>query len=136
MTTNSPLLHENGIINFIAEHKKERVAQLLADPKRRQKILNTLAHEKGMFDRAVIVPVPEGRDSAAGIYACLKDWDAPEDCYLISEDAEWDGKHFKLAGIIGEVMGTGMGTIVSCIPGQLAFYEGERRDRFFLINQL
>jgi hypothetical protein len=36
-----------------------------------------------------------------------------------------DGRRLNLEQVIAAVVGTGIGTILSCIPGRLAFFEGE-----------
>jgi hypothetical protein len=46
-------------------------------------------------------------------------------CWVISEDAEIDGRESDLESALENVSGTGMGTILSCIPGKLAYFEGE-----------
>jgi hypothetical protein len=45
---------------------------------------------------------------------------APETCYAVSENSELDGKQLFLAAkALKEVVGYGMGTFLSCIPGGL-----------------
>ena len=50
---------------------------------------------------------------------------APAECVLIAEDAALDGRRMPLAEALDAIVGRGMGAFVSCIPGRLAFYEGE-----------
>ncbi len=33
---------------------------------------------------------------------------------------------------LSETVGYGMGTVISCIPGQLGYFEGESRERYIL----
>jgi hypothetical protein len=51
----------------------------------------------------------------------------------MSESSEVDGRDLPLKTAIEEVLGYGLGSVISCIPGQLAYYEGEMpSDRFVL----
>jgi hypothetical protein len=46
-------------------------------------------------------------------------------CYVLSEDGALDGKELLLADALGQILGRGMGTFLSCIPGKLAYFEDE-----------
>jgi hypothetical protein len=50
---------------------------------------------------------------------------ASPDCYVISEDSDWDGKYFLLEKAIERCFGLGLGMVISCIPGKLGYYQGE-----------
>jgi hypothetical protein len=61
----------------------------------------------------------------ARIESLLRDRGAPDTCHVISEAGSLDGKDMKLSEAIQAVIGLGYGTLLSCIPGQLGYYEGE-----------
>jgi hypothetical protein len=44
---------------------------------------------------------------------------------VISEDSEADGQELDLESAIQRVVGSDMGTILSCVPGKLALFAGE-----------
>ena len=44
---------------------------------------------------------------------------------MISERAAIDGKELELEAALGEVVGNNAGAILSCVPGKLAYFEGE-----------
>jgi hypothetical protein len=46
-------------------------------------------------------------------------------CWVISEELAIDGRELDLREALEHVQGGGMGTILSCVPGALAYYEGE-----------
>lgn len=56
---------------------------------------------------------------------------SPAIVFAISEDPTLDQKEFPLAEALERVVGRGMGTVLSCIPGRLAFVETED-ERFIL----
>jgi len=68
---------------------------------------------------------------AALIHELLVAKGAGPKCWVISEDSEMDGREFDLATALKETVGRGMGTLISCIPGKLGYFEDEE-DRFIL----
>src|SRR5205814_5493244 len=55
----------------------------------------------------------------------------PRIVFAISEDPALDQKEVLLVEALEQIVGRGMGTILSCIPGRLAFVETED-ERFIL----
>jgi hypothetical protein len=54
----------------------------------------------------------------------------------VSEDPDIDGKRLPLDEALLLVVGAGNGTLLSCVPGLLAYYEGEGPgDRFLLARK-
>ena len=52
---------------------------------------------------------------------------------LLAEDAALDGQELQLEEALRQIVGRGTGTFVSCVPGQLAYFEGEEpRERWLL----
>jgi hypothetical protein len=117
--------HERQLIRaFILPERQDRYLELLAKPKRRRDITDALAHFKHLDMRyAVRIPGPQRR--ASGILELLKSKGAPETCYALSEDSELDGKEILLRNALASIVGYGMGTFLSCIPGKLAYFEDE-----------
>jgi len=56
---------------------------------------------------------------------------APETCHIISE-GKLDGEEMHLGSALKEVVGGGLGTVISCVPGRLGYFEGELRERYIL----
>jgi hypothetical protein len=44
----------------------------------------------------------------------------------VSEIEELDGRILPLSNALNATFGMGLGTVLSCIPGALAYFEGER----------
>jgi hypothetical protein len=40
-----------------------------------------------------------------------------------------------LLDALKETVGYGIGTVLSCVPGKLAYFEGELRERFLLVRK-
>lgn len=72
-----------------------------------------------------VVPIPPSQSGYAGILDLLRGKGAPETCYAVSEDDELDGKELPLSDSLKKIVGYGMGTFLSCLPGRLAYFEDE-----------
>lgn len=134
--TNPPTTHEQAtIIAFVISNKQERFSAFLSTPKNRRKFTGELAHF-GHFDKRFATKVQwnvqprlklleryaQGIDI---IYRLLRSKGAGETCWVISEDRDIDGRELDLRVALEKIMGSGTGTILSCIPGKLALFEGE-----------
>ncbi|MFB5652314.1 hypothetical protein ACE5IS_16850 [Leptospira wolffii] len=60
----------------------------------------------------------------------------PEEAYIISESTKLDDRFLNLDEALSEVIGFGASTIVSVIPGELAYYEGEDLGERFLLLKI
>jgi len=120
---------------FVVRSKQERFLTFLSNPKNRRKFTRELPHF-GWFDPRFASAVPWKVDPAlplrerhthgiAAISRLLRSRGAGQTCWAISEDPNLDARELDLDCALAEVVGRGMGTILSCIPGRLAFFEGE-----------
>ena len=117
--------HERGIfLSFIIPVRQDRYLEMLSKPKRRKDITASLAHFKHL-DMRYAVQIPPRQQHTADIFQLLRLRGAPETCYALSEDSELDGKQTPLSEALKEVVGRGIGTFLSCLPGRLAYFEDE-----------
>ena len=109
---------------FIDKRRRNRCLELLRNPKRRRDFTRELGHFKWLDPRFVaeIRPSDQHPDSIA---ALLKGKGSPASCWLISEDPDLDAQELPLLQALKEIVGMGTGTIVSCIPGKLGYFEDE-----------
>ena len=127
--------HERQLIRaFILPQRQDRYLELLAKPKRRTDITNTLAHFKHL-DPRFVVKIPPHQQHTPEILKLLKLKGAPDTCYAISEDEELDGKQIPLKDALQSIVGRGIGTILSCVAGRLGYFEDEE-DRWLLERNL
>lgn len=116
---------------FILPAKRGRYKQLLANPARRGSVTAALAHCRDL-DPRWLLPAPTDAEPAS-IDELLRAHGAPETCYVLSESPDLDGRRLPLLSALEQVVGQGWGTLLSCIPGVLAYYEGEGpSDRYLL----
>jgi hypothetical protein len=128
--------HEEGAIRaFIQRDKQERFLGFLTNPKSRKKFTASLAHFR-WFDQRFATPIPWKVDpklklweqhvqGTENIYRLLKSKGAGVTCWVISEDPEIDGRELDLKAALEHVNGRQIGTILSCVPGKLAYFQSE-----------
>jgi hypothetical protein len=128
--------HEEAVIRaFILRTKRERFIEFLATARNRKKFTGSLPHFR-WFDPRFTTPIPwkpnpDGNLPARygqgieNIKRLLQSKGAGPTCWVISDDSEIDGQELDLGAALEHVTGMGIGTILSCVPGKLAYFEGE-----------
>jgi hypothetical protein len=126
--------HEQAMVKaFIVTRKQQRWLDFLADSKRRRDILRTLPHLRDLDERFLLqVPAPQ---STSVILEMLRQRGAPEYCHVVSESAGLDARTLPLKEALELIVGIGTGTLVSCIPGRLGYFEGEDNGTRFILER-
>jgi len=120
---------------FVNPVKRKHLIEILANPKRRHRATVTLAHFLD-FDPTAVVPLESDAQTPAAIESALRGRGAGEHCHVISENRAIDGKHLSLKLALEKVVGQGQGTLLSCVPGELGYYEGQApSDRCILARR-
>jgi hypothetical protein len=134
MAENLPLHEQEMVRAFILKERRERCAFLLSDPVRRQKLREALAHFKWLDERFAHPISPKTAHTAAELVALLRQKGAGKTVWVISEHAPIDGREMNLDAAMDETWGRSCGTVLSCIPGKLAFFKDEemRSERLLL----
>lgn len=123
--------HESSLIAaFVKRPKRDRYREMVSDSRLRHKFNGQLAHFKD-FDPQYRLPIPSNRLFVDKIARELDKRHSPKIVFAISEDPALDQKDVPLVQALEQIVGQGMGTILSCIPGRLAFVETED-ERFIL----
>ena len=127
--------HEEAfIIAFVRREKRGRFRALLSDPRRRAKILSTLAHQPPL-DQRFMHPIDRSNHNPEAIEKLLRTKGARGTCDVLSEWALFDGLKLPLRSALEHVVGAGMGTVISCISGRLAYYEGEDPGERYILER-
>jgi hypothetical protein len=117
--------HEESVVTaFFLPNRRERYLEIVRDPKKRHKLINELSHFKKLNPQ-FIVPITPNQQHVPQLMSLLRSKDAPAKCRVISEDGNLDSREIDLQEALKEVVGRQMGTILSCIPGKLAYFEDE-----------
>ena len=123
--------HEHSLIAaFVKRSKRNRYREILSNPRLRHKFTHKLAHFTD-FDTKYRLPIRSEKLFVGNINVELKRRHSPNMVFAISEDPGIDQKELPLIEALERIVGRGMGTVLSCIPGRLAFVETED-ERFIL----
>lgn len=127
--------HEGPTVDaFVLAAKQERIRELLAKPKRRRAVLESLYHQAPL-DPRYMKKVPPAYQTAERIEALLRAKGAPEQCYVISTERSLDCGSMTLHDALARIVGRGEGTILSCVPGRLAYFEAEEVGERYLLER-
>jgi len=118
------------IAAFVKRSKRDRYREILSSPRLRHKFTSQLAHFKD-FDPSYRVPISSNKLFVDIILRELQFRHSPSIVVAISEDPALDQKELPLIEALNQIFGSGIGTVLSCIPGRLAFVETED-ERFIL----
>ena len=118
------------IVAFIERSKRDRYREILSNPRQRRRFTSQLAHFTD-FDPRYRLPIPSSKLFIDNIAVELRKRHSPRIVFAISEDPALDQKELPLIDTLQRIVGRGMGTVLSCIPGRLAFVETED-ERFIL----
>ena len=123
--------HEEGFVNsFVASIRKDRFRTLLAS-RRRRVLLQHLAHPHDL-EWGYATKLPRWVSTPEEICALLRLKGAPLSCHVISESAEIDGLEMPLDHALSRIVGYGMASFLSCIPGRLGYLESEESGERFI----
>ncbi len=118
------------IAAFVKRSKRDRYREILSNTRLRHKFTNQLAHFTD-FDPKYRLLIPSNKLFVDNIARELGKRHSPKIVFAISEDPALDQKELPLVEALKQIVGRGMGTVLSCIPGRLAFVETEE-ERFIL----
>ncbi len=129
-------IHEIGFIkSFVVKEKQERFLSLIQNKKKRKKLRLLLAHNIVLNEKDNILKKEDYSEER--IYMLLKKYGAPSICHIICESSKYDYTETDLKEALHELYTLDFGYIISCIPGKLAYYQGEHPScRVILLNQI
>jgi hypothetical protein len=138
--------HEEALIRaFITPDKRQRYLDRLRSAKTRQKFMNKHFHHMADLDERYAqkldpgMPLVEwGKRHDAHLnklYDLLRDRGAPSRCYVMSASSDLDGQEVDLREALEDVVGHNDGTFISCIPGRLAYFEGEGLNERYVLQR-
>jgi hypothetical protein len=123
--------HETSFIaSFVKRSKRDRYRKFVSNSHLHHKFREQLPHFKDC-DSQYRLPIPSDKLGVKNIAIELERRHSPKTVFVISEDPSLDQKEIPLVQALEKIVGRGVGTILSCIPGRLAFVETED-ERFIL----
>lgn len=125
--------HETAFVKaFLKRATWARYLQLLANRKRRAEILVRLDRKLDYLPEFA-VEVPEDQDHPEGLEALLRAQGAPVICHVLANGLPLDGREVPLQEALKAICLHGHGSVLSCVPGHLAFYRPEAPGRGVLL---
>jgi hypothetical protein len=131
--------HEEATINaFVMGEKQKLFLSFIASRGSRRKFTAELANFR-WFDRSFTTSVLwQGNPSLSlfgqqlsginNLSSQLQSKGAKDTCWVISGNPQIDGKEMGLNAALGCALDSDSGTILSCIPGKLAYYKGKNES--------
>ena len=117
--------HEEAVVRaFILPQRRDRYLGFLSNQKGRKKFTSELAHFEALDPRC-FVSIPPHQANPSSVAKLLTSMGAGLKCWVISENSELDTQEMALEAALNQTIGRGMGTIISCVPGKLAYFEDE-----------
>lgn len=113
--------------SFFVKRVQERVLHELFTPKKRDMALQRLDHRfLSMLKNDYLIEIKPPNSWPEDTYDLLKQHGAPDTCYCLSENELISGKTLPLREALEHAIGFGFASIISCIPGELAYFEAEQ----------
>jgi hypothetical protein len=131
--------HEEATIKaFVMQEKQKLFLSFISSPVNRRKFTAELANFR-WFDRSFTTSIPwQGNPSLSmfgqqlsginNLSSQLQSKGARETCWVISGDPQIDGQEMGLNAALECAIDCDSGTILSCIPGKLAYYKGKNES--------
>lgn len=113
--------------SFFVKRVQERVLNELFTPKKRDMALQRLDHRYlSMLKNDYLIEIKPPNSWPDDMYDLLKQYGAPDTCYCLSENELISGKTLPLREALEHAIGFGFASIISCTPGELAYFEAEQ----------
>ena len=126
--------HETAFVKaFIKREKWARYLQLLANRRRREEILVRLNHKLD-YVADLAVEVPADQDFPEALERLLRARGAPATCHVMVNGLRIDGREVPLREALDTICMHMYGSVLSCLPGRLAFYRPEAPGRGVILS--
>jgi len=123
---------EQTLRAFVDRARRDRLASVVRTKKRYRELEGVLSHGHPWDERYVTALAADEQNPRA-VEARLRALGAPESCHVLGGADGIDGADLPLREALEKIVGSSMGALVICIPGRLAYHEGEERhDRNLL----
>lgn len=111
--------------SFVAPDRRARWLAQITNARGRAKLRSALYHFSHELDPRYARTLPKEADTPQDTVALLVAIGAPEECIVLSANDEQHGAQVNLRDAVLAIFPGEDGTIISCIPGKLAYVETE-----------
>jgi hypothetical protein len=124
---------------FIVKNIRDRYRFLLSssDPRKRSQCLDRLNHCDDLDPRFItwLPRDPRSVTRKLNVADLLRQRGSPESVYVMTSGRSIDGATLSLPEALHEIESAGWGALISCIPGQLAYYYDEQGERHAILER-
>ena len=106
----------------------------LLEAGKRSRVRRDLPHFKHL-DARFAQRIPDGEQTKSAILDKLRKKGSPPNRYVFSEDSDIDGQELPTAEALDRVVGFGYGSLISCVPRRLAYFEGEQQNPRYILER-
>jgi hypothetical protein len=119
-----PKAEEELIKAFFAKERRERYLEGLANPRKRRRITNIFCHFDHL-DLRYMVQIPSFDQHPQNIYRLLKQYGAPDECWVVSDELFLDSRMLNLKETLEGIVGRTFANFLCCVDAKLAYFENE-----------
>ena len=119
---------------FVVPEKRARYLSLLESQRGRKKLLDGLNHCHDLDPRFAKL-IPSNQQSEESIENLLRQKGAPDKCHVMSDNPDIDNREMALSDALSKTVALDAGTLISCIPGRLAYFEMEGFDERYILER-
>ena len=119
---------------FVVPEKRARYLSLLESQRGRKKLLNGLNHCHDLDPRFAKL-ISSNEQSEQSIANLLMQKGAPDKCHVMSDNPDIDNREMSLTDALSKTVAMDSGTLISCIPGKLAYFEMEGFDGRYILER-
>jgi len=120
---------------LLEPQQARRVSALLSKKKGRASVIALLSHYLRLDDRYTRALRTNELFTDEDLVGEMRKLGAPRECYVVSEDKRIDDRMMDLEEAFSKLSDHDFGTLVSCIPGTLAYYEPEDVGLRYIFNR-
>ena len=112
--------------SFVTSIRQNRYVELLSSSRGRKKLCDRLNHSLSEdLDPRYCRRLQPHQQTPSAILSMLTSLGAPKTCHVLSDNPDLDSRELDLKQALNHVVGHGSGTLLSCVPERLAYYEAE-----------
>ena len=119
---------------FVIPEKRARYLSMLESKRGRKKLLNGLNHCHDLDPRFAKL-IPSNEQSEGEIEKLLRQRGAPDKCHVMSDNPNIDNREMSLTDALSKTVAMDAGTLISCVPGKLAYFEMEGFDGRYILER-
>jgi len=127
--------HELLLIKaFVIKERQQRYINLVTTAKGRKKFRSYISHFNDL-NANYCIPL-HSFQTHSQLYDRLRSEGSLDMIYIIAANSQYDMQSLSLLDATKQLFSSDISYFISCIPGKLAYYEGEEKNQRYLLKAL